>query len=79
MNKRIKLLKKLLAGRSLSFNDVDTLLQSSGFELDVAGSHHIYRHPSKGRVVVPRHGKDIKAVYLKQIAEALSHDLSSPE
>lgn len=39
----------------LTFNQVVAMLRQDGFEyLRTRGSHHHYKHPARGRVVVPR-------------------------
>lgn len=75
MSKRQKLIEKLLSGRALSFQEVDVLLQALGFSVDVSGSHHIYRNASGKRVVLPRHGAEVKQVYLKQVIEVIKDDI----
>lgn len=39
----------------LTFNQVVAMLRQDGFEYShTRGSHHHYKHPERGRVVVPR-------------------------
>ncbi len=39
----------------LTFNQVVAMLRQDGFEHShTRGSHHHYKHPERGRVVVPR-------------------------
>lgn len=44
-------------------------LERCGWQLDrVQGSHHVFRHPElPGRVVVPRHGGDLRKGTLNAI------------
>lgn len=45
----------------MRFRELERLIQDDGWILvDVNGSHHQYKHPTKsGRVTIPRHGGDI--------------------
>ncbi len=64
-----------MSGKSdnnISFSEAVYVLEKSGFvHFSGKGSHQVFRR-SDGRIVVlPRHGKEIKAVYVKEIREAL--------
>jgi predicted RNA binding protein YcfA (HicA-like mRNA interferase family) len=58
---------------SVRFNDLDALLQESGFiRIEGAGSHIKYRHPLfRGIVTVSPHGATIKPYQVKQAIAAL--------
>lgn len=45
----------------MRFRELERLIQNDGWILvDVNGSHHQYKHPTKsGRVTIPRHAGDI--------------------
>lgn len=43
MSKLQKLIEKILEGRDVSYKEAETLLLKMGFELDIRGSHHIFR------------------------------------
>lgn len=75
MSKKAKLRAKLMAGthdRAFTFDEVTQLLIHEGFILDGGkGSHCVYRHPDGRKQVLPRHGKDVKPAYIKQIRKLL--------
>jgi len=70
------LLAKLLAGnndRAFTFDETTQLLAQEGFILDGGkGSQCVYRHPDGRKVVLPRHGKEVKPAYIKLIRKLLS-------
>ncbi len=76
VSKAEKLKEKIMSGRSdrnITFQDAVTFLKHEGFVLvHGEGSHHFFRHPITRNVVnIPRHGKEIKPIYVKKIREAL--------
>lgn len=75
MSKKEKALSKILSGNSdknVSFEEAKYALEISGFLFDGGkGSHQVFRHPDGRKVVLPRHGKDIKPIYVKQIREQI--------
>lgn len=75
MSKRDKLLNKLLKGQALTFDELHTLLLGLGYKVTVKGSHHTYRKADFPRFTIPKHGKTVKPVYLKQVQEALKDEL----
>ena len=64
MGKYDKLLERILLGdadANIKFDELCQLLLRLGFEERIRGSHHIYRHGSKGRTTVPVHAnQDLK-------------------
>ncbi len=88
MSKRDKLRRKLSNNpKGAKFSDIETLLRSFGFVLTrVSGSHHVFRYndqESALNVVVPVHGNQVKAPYVKEILallnEAFPEDQSAPD
>lgn len=79
MSKRDKLRQKLRNNpKGIKFSELETLLQRFEFSLiRVAGSHHIFRHRSNAKVVIPVHGNTVKPEYVIIVIEAL--DLLYPE
>ena len=42
-----------------SLENLDKMLRAAGWQFDhAAGSHYIYKHPTKGTLTVPYHGKN---------------------
>lgn len=74
MTKLEKLIKKILEGKTVSFNEADLALQNAGFdpESPKSGSSHItYRKSGKNPVTLVRNRKELKPYQLKMIQEAL--------
>lgn len=76
LSKKAKLLKKLMSGkqdRSFTFSEAEQLLFDAGFVLDGGkGSHQVYRRADGEKMILPRHGKDVKPVYIRTIRKILS-------
>lgn len=53
----------------MKFREIEKILKQDGWELvDIKGSHHQYKHPTKpGKVTIPNHNGDIKPLTLKSI------------
>ncbi len=43
MSKLQKLVQKILDGRDISYDEAEGLLLKMGFQLEIRGSHHIFR------------------------------------
>ena len=43
MSKLLKLIQKILDGRDVSYEEAEVLLLKMGFQLEIRGSHHIFR------------------------------------
>lgn len=75
MTRRTKLFDKIKNNPTgVTFAEIETLLLREGFELDrIAGSHHVF---IRGDItfVIPRHGKQVKSIYVKRVIELLSED-----
>lgn len=71
MGKKEKLLKKILSGtsdKSITFDEVVSVLQNEGFVLEPGkGSHTGFRHPDGRKLTIPKHGKEVKPVYIKMM------------
>jgi predicted RNA binding protein YcfA (HicA-like mRNA interferase family) len=72
MSKIEKLITKVLRGTQISYDDAERILFYLGFDLDVTGSHHIFRKPDyiqtislkKQSTLLPYQIKDLKQVLL---------------
>jgi predicted RNA binding protein YcfA (HicA-like mRNA interferase family) len=51
MSKLEKLIQKILSGKNVSYVDAEKMLEYLGFELNIRGSHHIFRKPGYARTV----------------------------
>ncbi len=70
-----KALQKILSGRqdkNVTYAELASVLTQKGWTLDrVTGSHHIFRAPDGRMLSLPRHGKDLKPVYVKEARRML--------
>ena len=58
--------------RNVSFAEAIAVLERSGFVWDGGkGSHQVYRHPDGRKITLPKHGRGIKPVYVRQIREMI--------
>ena len=58
--------------RNVTFAEAVVVLHREGFVWDLgSGSHQVYRHPDGRRVTLPKHGSDLKPVYVRAIREIL--------
>ena len=55
--------------KSYSSREVIKMLKADGwYEVNVEGSHHQYKHPTKpGKVTIPEHGGDLNPDTIKSI------------
>ena len=51
MSKLDKLIKKILNGKNVSYDDAENILITLGFQLKISGSHHIFRKPQYQKTV----------------------------
>ncbi len=73
MSQKDKLIIKIKNAKSADFEDIDLLLNNLGFKRRSKGtSHHTY---TKGFnvIVIVRHGKQVKRVYLDDVKALLEH------
>ncbi len=77
MSNAKKARKKVLTPGSelnVSFEELITVLSGDGFFRDGGkGSHQVWRHPDGRKIILPRHGNEIKPIYIKT-ARALLQD-----
>ena len=61
-----------LSDKNVSFAEAVYVLEKRGFILDGGkGRHQIYRHADARKIVLPKHGKDLKPIYVKLIRDLL--------
>jgi predicted RNA binding protein YcfA (HicA-like mRNA interferase family) len=70
-----KALQKILSGlqdKNVTYAELAAVLKQQGWSLDrVTGSHHIFRAPDGRMLSLPKHGKDMKPVYVKEARKLL--------
>lgn len=72
MSKIEKLINKILRDSQISYEDAERILFYLGFDLDITGSHHIFRKPNYARTIslkrrsqlLPYQVKDLKQVLM---------------
>ncbi len=77
MSQRDKLLEKIRNHpKSVSFDDLESLLVMYGYELKrTSGSHHIYVRKGRPPINVTRHGAQVNSAAVKEVLEMVE-DLS---
>ena len=59
--------------RNVIFVEAVAALGRAGFIRDMgSGSHQVYRRSDGRRVLIPRHGNEIKPAYVRQIRDLLT-------
>lgn len=51
MSKFDKLIHKIKNGKNVSYNEAENILLNLGFELNVRGSHHVFRKPGHTKTI----------------------------
>ncbi len=78
MTKRAKRVKKLFTNsKTVSFQEIDTVLQGLGFKRRQprsGSSHYFYSKGLKG-IVIPFKKPHVKEIYVKQVLELIEEDL----
>lgn len=75
MSKLDKLIKKILEGRVVSYNEAEVLLLNLGFEVEVRGSHHVFRKKGYPRNVCIKRRSQLLPYQLRDLKEVLrDHD-----
>ena len=73
-----KTLQKILSGqqdRNVTYAELAAVLTQAGWTLDrITGSHHIFRSPNGQMLSLPKHGKDIKPIYVKEARKYLTQE-----
>ncbi len=75
MSKIEKLIRKILDGRTISYQEAETLLKRLGFEVEVCGSHHVFRKKGYARNVSIKKRTELLPYQLNDLKEVLQdHD-----
>ena len=61
----------------MRFREIEKIVLNDGWELvDVRGSHHQYKHPTKtGKVTIPNHRGDIPQRVVRRVSNETCHPL----
>ena len=75
MAKLEKLIQKILAGSSISYKEAEILLLKMGFQLEIRGSHHIFRKKGYRRNVSIKKRSQLLPYQMRDLKEVLlDHD-----
>jgi len=71
MSKFEKLIKKILNGKNISYEEAEKLLLSFGFELKIRGSHHSFRKPQYPRTLSIKRRSQLLPYQIDDLKEVL--------
>ena len=75
MTKLEKLIQKIFTGSSLSYKEAETLLIKMGFQLEIRGSHHIFRKKGYHRNISIKKRPQLLPYQIRDLKEVLlDHD-----
>lgn len=75
MSKWEKLIAKILNGQAVSYEEVENLLLRLGFDVEVCGSHHVFRKKGYHRNVSIKRRSQLLPYQLRDVQEVLKdHD-----
>ncbi len=72
MSKLQKLIEKVLQGRNVSYEEAENLLRKLGFELEIRGSHHIFRKKGYHRNVSIKRRTELLPYQIRELKEVLT-------
>jgi predicted RNA binding protein YcfA (HicA-like mRNA interferase family) len=67
MSKWEKLVQKILEERNTSYEEAETVLLKLGFELEVKGSHHIFRKKSYAKNIAIKRRSQLLPYQLRDL------------
>ncbi|MBA3954153.1 type II toxin-antitoxin system HicA family toxin [Candidatus Dependentiae bacterium] len=71
MSKIEKLISKIFNGSSISYDDAERILLYLNFDLDVTGSHHIFRKRNYSKTVSLKRRPQLLAYQIKDLKQVL--------
>jgi predicted RNA binding protein YcfA (HicA-like mRNA interferase family) len=71
MTKWQKLIDKILEGRNTSYDEAEIVLKKLGFELEIKGSHHVFRKNGYPRNVSIKRRSQLLTYQLRDLKEVL--------
>jgi predicted RNA binding protein YcfA (HicA-like mRNA interferase family) len=71
MTKWQKQIEKILEGRNTSYEEAETVLLKLGFELEIKGSHHIFRKKGYARNLSIKRRSQLLPYQLRDLKEVL--------
>ncbi len=71
MTKHEKLIEKILNGKNVSYEEVEAVLRKFGFELEIKGSHHVFRKNGYHRNVSIKRRKLLLPYQIRDVKEVI--------
>jgi predicted RNA binding protein YcfA (HicA-like mRNA interferase family) len=71
MSKLEKLIEKILQGRNISYDDAEKILLKLGFDVEVCGSHHVFRKKGYIKNVSIKRRTQLLPYQLRELKEVL--------
>ncbi|WP_213105188.1 type II toxin-antitoxin system HicA family toxin [Candidatus Protochlamydia amoebophila] len=71
MSKIEKLIQKILNDQSISYEEAEKLLNRLGFDLNVRGSHHVFRKKEYPKNISIKRRSELLAYQLEDLKEVL--------
>lgn len=66
-----KLIDKILDGRNTSYDEAEKVLLKLGFDLEIRGSHHIFRKKGYSKMVVIKRRSELLSYQMNDLKEVL--------
>ena len=71
MTKIEKLIDKALGGKSVSYKEAETLLKRLGFDVEICGSHHVFRKKNYVKNISIKRRPELLTYQLRDLQEVL--------
>lgn len=71
MSKLQKLVQRILDGRNVSYDEVEGLLFRMGFQLEIRGSHHVFRKTGYSRNISIKRRAQLLPYQIADLREVL--------
>ncbi len=71
MSKLQKLVEKIFNGRDVSYEEAENLLLKLGFDVDIRGSHHIFRKKGFTKNISLKRRSQLLSYQLNELKEVL--------
>ena len=71
MTKWQKQIQKILEGRTTSYKKPETVLLKLGFELEIKGSHHVFRKKGSAKNVLIKRRSQLLPYQMRDLKEVL--------
>ena len=79
MSKLEKLIERILAGQTVSYDEAEKLLVSLGFVMKIVGSHHVFRRKGYAKNISIKKRPQLLPYQLKDLKEVLKDHGHSEE